>query len=123
ISLPPAPPVPLSRPSMQSGNRSKSHSRESSKSYSAYPQLDDYMCSKLIGEGGFGKVYLGMNVAENQERVALKLTKCEGEAEFNRNLREALNIGKLSHDYIVPIEDAFKYTDENGETFICIVMP
>lgn len=33
--------------------------------------LDDYDIDKLLGEGGFGKVHLGIN-RENKKQVAIK---------------------------------------------------
>jgi serine/threonine protein kinase len=47
--------------------------------------LDDYVIDKLLGEGGFGKVHLGIN-RENNKQVAIKFMDIRQIRKFHANV-------------------------------------
>jgi serine/threonine protein kinase len=77
-----------------------------------------YRIERLLGEGGFGRVYLAHD-DQLQRRVAIKVPRSEraclpGYA--NTYLAEARNLARLDHPNIVPVHDLGQ--TENGLPFV-----
>ena len=76
-----------------------------------------YAIKKLLGRGGFGEVYLGLD-EQLQREVAIKLTfgSRVGPAAVKMFLAEARILAELDHPNIVPVFDIG--TTERGDIFI-----
>ncbi|RME87245.1 MAG: serine/threonine protein kinase, partial [Planctomycetota bacterium] len=74
-----------------------------------------YRLEKILGQGGMGKVYLGVDTFLKR-RVAIKINIMQ-EKDQSRFLKEAQIISQLDHPYIVPIFDIGKTQD--GQIYIC----
>jgi serine/threonine protein kinase len=80
----------------------------------------DYRIDKLIGEGGFGRVYSGMDV-RLERPVAIKVIRPDlagARAFLDRFRKEAMAMAKFRHPGIVPIYDI-----KEGDGLIYFVMP
>lgn len=76
-------------------------------------QIDRYRVETLLGEGGFGRVYLASDDALKR-KVAIKVSRLRGKALLDRKdlyIREAQAIAKLSHPNIVDIYDVGETSD------------
>lgn len=96
--------------------------------------LDDYIIDKLLGEGGFGKVHLGIN-RENHKQVAIKFMDIRSQRKWSRKrecficflvqnaeevqglYNEAQNLKMLKHRNIVELYHVFR----EGTTLIMIM--
>jgi len=70
-------------------------------------KLGPYALLRLLGRGGMGAVWEGLDTRLNRH-VALKVMRAEEDAdpkEIERFRREAQNAGKLRHPNIVPVHD------------------
>src|SRR2546430_15106207 len=79
-----------------------------------------YRVDKLIGEGGFGRVYSGMDVRLDRA-VAIKVIRPElagASAFLDRFRREAMAMAKFRHPGIVPIFDI-----RESDGMIYFIMP
>ena len=72
--------------------------------------LDFYHITKLLGEGSYGKVYLGRSVLTSKP-VAIKCyekSRISSEASFKRISQEIEIIQELNHPYIVKLYEIFE---------------
>ncbi|MBM82567.1 MAG: serine/threonine protein kinase [Planctomycetaceae bacterium] len=77
-------------------------------------QIGRYEVRKLLGEGAFGRVFLGFD-SELQREVAIKVPHGRRITRQNDYLREARNVARLDHLAIVPAYDFGNM--ENGVCF------
>ena len=72
--------------------------------------LGDYDIQKVLGEGGFGKVYLGVN-RESSQKVAIKFMDVSQQlshaSQIEEIYREADALQKLNHNNIIRLYRAF----------------
>lgn len=72
--------------------------------------LGDYDIQKVLGEGGFGKVYLGVQ-RETEEKVAIKFMDVSQylshASQIEEIYREADALQKLDHNNIIALKKAF----------------
>jgi hypothetical protein len=76
-------------------------------------QLGRYRTIRIIGEGGFGRVYLGVD-EELHRRVAIKVpspTRFKTAEDAEDYLREARTVASLDHPNIVPVYDVGRLKD------------
>jgi len=72
-----------------------------------------YRLDRILGEGGFGRVYLGFD-EELQRQVAIKVPKKERfrkPEDAEEYLQEARTVAKLDHPHIVPVYDVGRTQD------------
>jgi serine/threonine protein kinase len=78
------------------------------------PQIGRYRVEKILGQGGFGLVYLAHD-EDLQRRVAIKVpypNRVSSDQETQAYLNEARTLATLDHPHIVPVYDVGK-TNEN----------
>jgi eukaryotic-like serine/threonine-protein kinase len=76
-------------------------------------QIGRYRVIRLLGKGGFGRVYLAQD-DELDRRVAIKVPNPErisSPRDLEAYLKEAKNLAKLEHPNIVPVYDAGRTDD------------
>ncbi len=76
-----------------------------------------YTQHELLGEGGFGAVYLVTHKAENKKYVAKKMKIGPNPSDLSKKFKEVELLHKLKHPNIVPYKEFFI---EKG--FIILVM-
>ena len=74
-----------------------------------FKSIGRYEVRKMLGEGAFGRVFLGFDV-ELQREVAIKVPHGRRQIRRDDYLREARNVARLDHPAIVPAYD-FGYMD------------
>ncbi|HND52187.1 MAG TPA: serine/threonine-protein kinase, partial [Pirellulaceae bacterium] len=80
---------------------------------SLHVTIGRYRVERVLGEGGFGRVYLAYD-EQLDRRVAIKVPRPErvnGASEAESFLAEARNLARLDHPNIVPVHDVGRLED------------
>jgi protein kinase len=74
--------------------------------------MERYKIQKVIGDGTFGIVYRGTNIASNETVAIKKMKRKFSSWEECTSLREIKSLTKLNHPNLVKLKEVVKVSDE-----------